>query len=153
MEDQEEVVLLKRRLKKVMKLAEKLKKENYLEYEVNKELARRNDALQKDMYETEERMKKAKLTIDRLENQFEQINDFTGILFSVYKTQQLLHFLIFLMKTKLIIVVCLGNLIRAHVGDAEVRRVHLHCCGIIYVSCIVCFFFIRCSVCMCALLV
>jgi hypothetical protein len=98
MEDQEEVVLLKRRLKKVMKLAEKLKKENYLEYEVNKELARRNDALQKDMYETEERMKKAKLTIDRLENQFEQINDFTGILFSVYKTQQLLHFLIFLMK-------------------------------------------------------
>jgi polyribonucleotide nucleotidyltransferase len=104
MEDLEEIILLKRRLKKVMKLAEKLKKENYLEYEVNKELARRNDVLQKDLYETEERMKKAKLTIDRLENQFEQINDFTGILFSVHKTQQLLHFFLLLIKRILLFV-------------------------------------------------
>ena len=70
--------VVKKKLKKALGLIEKLKRDCSLENEVNKELARRNDVLKRDLSTTEDRLHSAKVTLANFEKSIAQLTDLTG---------------------------------------------------------------------------
>jgi chromosome segregation ATPase len=92
MEPGEDHETTKRRLKKALSVAEKLKKDAQLEHEVNIELARRNDILKKEVESVEHRLAAAKSAMSGLEHSIKQLggvvgkNDFSPFLCSVALT-------------------------------------------------------------------
>lgn len=78
MEDSNDIEVLKKRLKKALQVAEKLKKESQLEHEVNKELARRNEALKKDLSACEERLNTGKASLFSMDSNVRLLVKLTG---------------------------------------------------------------------------
>lgn len=78
MEDISDIDVLKKRLKKALQVAEKLKKDSLLEHEVNKELARRNETLKKDMSACEERLNAAKSSLFSMDSNVRLLVKLTG---------------------------------------------------------------------------
>lgn len=80
MEESESVDIdvLKKRLKKALQVAEKLKKDSLLEHEVNKELARRNEALKKDQSTFIGRLSYGKSLLANVDNNVQLLVKLTG---------------------------------------------------------------------------
>lgn len=78
MDEPTEIEVLRQRLNDTQALYETLKNEVLLEREVSQELARRNDCLQKDIFESEEQMRAARHTAVGLESAVKSLFDQIG---------------------------------------------------------------------------
>ena len=78
MEDQADLETMRRRLKKALSVAEKLKNDNEMEHEVNVELAKRNEALKKELSSAEERVYSAKAMSSILEHSLHYLGGVIG---------------------------------------------------------------------------
>lgn len=83
MEDTSDVDVLKKRLKKALQVAEKLKKDSLLEHEVNKELARRNETLKSDISACEGRLNTAKSALFSMDSNVRLLVKLTGNLLAL----------------------------------------------------------------------